>query len=178
MIEEWRPIPGYEGIYDVSNLGRVKRMVEHSRGCRGRTYAGKILAWLIDDKGYPHVKLWRDRKERRISIHRLVAWAFIGPQLPGIVVNHKDGNKGDPRIENIEYMTKSNDILHALAVLGARRARGRDHHRAKLTEENVREIRRLLREGVIQNVKIAKMFGVTKMTIGHVKAGRVWRHVD
>lgn len=89
MIEQWRNVPRYEGRYQVSSFGAVRRV------------GGKMLKPSYY-RGYARVSL--GNKQR--TVHRIVAEAFIGPLLPGIKVNHKDGNKGNNRIENLEYMTR------------------------------------------------------------------------
>ena len=116
LTEEWRPVSGYEDWYSVSNLGRVRRDRPGPS-----TYAGKLLAINYATK-YPSVgfSLGRARKFRTASgpptvhaIHRLVALAFFGPRLPGYEVNHKDGNKRNNSVDNLEYVTRSENHLHA-----------------------------------------------------------------
>src|SRR5690349_12695799 len=93
QAEIWRPIPGFEKFYDVSNCGRV-------RGVR----RWKIRSPNLTVKGYLHITLFQYGKRfKPIGIHRLVAWAFLGPQETGIVVNHIDGNPRNNRLSNLEY---------------------------------------------------------------------------
>lgn len=105
--EEWREIKGYEGIYQVSSLGRVRsldRKVKFSDG-RERKYGNKILSSKLSNRGYLMVTLWRNRNSQRLAIHRLVAKAFIPnpDNLPQ--VNHKDENKTNNRANNLEWCT-------------------------------------------------------------------------
>lgn len=103
MIEEWRDIRGYEGLYQVSNLGRIKSIP------RERTKGG-ILKPLKDRTGYLSVNLYKNGKIKRCKIHRLVANNFLE-------VNHKDGNKLNNNLSNLEYVTKSRNILHRFRTL-------------------------------------------------------------
>ena len=103
MIEVWRDIRGYEGLYQVSNLGRVKSIP------RERTKGG-ILKPLKDTTGYLSVNLYKNGKIKRYKIHRLVANNFLE-------VNHKDGNKLNNNLSNLEYVTRSQNILHRFRTL-------------------------------------------------------------
>lgn len=103
----WKPIQGFEGLYEVSDGGRV-------RSLRGKT--PRILNINKTVAGYPHVGLVRlgESSKRRywFSVHRLVAAAFIGPCPEGYVVNHKDENKANNVISNLEYVTfRENNIF-------------------------------------------------------------------
>ena len=87
QVEIWKPIPGFEGLYEVSNFGRVRSAY------RKPTFKGRIRRPNLTVKGYLSVVLYKEGKRGSpIGIHRLVAWAFLGPQPSNIVVNHLDGN--------------------------------------------------------------------------------------
>ena len=100
MKEEWRDIKGYEGKYQISNLGRVKSL----RNTRG-SYREKILRFKLEVSGYFKVSLCKNNKIKSFYIHRLVAEAFI-PNLNGYSqVNHKDENKTNNCVDNLEWCT-------------------------------------------------------------------------
>ena len=105
MNEEWRPIEGYEGLYEVSNLGRV-RSVDRYVKSKGESYwlrKGKMLSPAKDKNGYLKVNLSCNGKNNIIRVHRLVAEAFI-PAIEGLSeVNHKDEDKTNNRVENLEW---------------------------------------------------------------------------
>lgn len=119
MNEEWRPIKGLEDAYEVSNLGRVRsldRFVRNpgnrSGGCRQK---GKTLKACAAKNGYCVVNVGRSRTQ---YVHRLVTEAFIGKIPHGMTVNHKDGNKNNNNVENLEIVTYSENHLHAFRELG------------------------------------------------------------
>lgn len=114
-LEEWRPVVGYEGIYDISSHGRVRRIGKAARTGRGRGGGAQIGRVLKPQPngGYRQVYLWRDGKQKPRLVHCLVAEAFIGPVPPGHEVNHCDGNKTHNWIGNLEYLTRSKNLEHA-----------------------------------------------------------------
>lgn len=109
MEEEWRPVVGYEGLYEVSSWGNVRsfpRVMTNSIGrvCRFR---GRMLK-LIKKKrtGYYQVSLCRDGEQKEVSVHRLVAEAFIGPQPDGMEILHGDADRTNNRVENLRWGTR------------------------------------------------------------------------
>lgn len=114
--ETWIPIEGYEGLYSVSNLGRVRseeRVITRSDG-RPQKIPQAIKKPTPDGRGYPRVVLYRNNQQKHFTIHQLMARAFIGPQEPGMQVRHKNGNKLDCRLENLEYGTDSDNKYDAV----------------------------------------------------------------
>ena len=107
-------------------------------------------------------------------VHRLVAEAFLGSPPDGYEVNHINSVKDDNRIENLEYVTRSQNLLHAVEQTGA--YRGERNSQATITEETVREIRRMHSEGMGYK-RLAKHFGVSWGLARGVASGRCWSHV-
>lgn len=106
MIEEWRDIPNFEGLYLISNLGHVKSVERYKRNNSGTQFVNERLRVLSPDKdGYLRVCLSKDGLHYVKSVHRLVAEAFIPnpDNLP--VINHKNEDKQDNRVENLEWCT-------------------------------------------------------------------------
>ena len=169
MKEEWRQITGYEGRYDVSNLGRIKRII----GGQG-TYANRVLKQSKNGVGYLQLKLSKENTNKHYYVHRLVATAFIGPCPEGKQVNHKDGDKTNNRPENLEYVTPHNNILHSIMVGLRIAACGEKNGSSKLIEGNVLKIRELLDSGCLSQAKIGDMFGVRQTTISSINTGRSW----
>ena len=101
MIEIWKPIPNYEELYMVSNLGRVKSVKRD-----------KILKEQLNERGYLRVSLSKNNKQKIYSVHRLVMITFIGYE-EGKQVNHIDGDKTNNRLDNLEWTTQSENMKHA-----------------------------------------------------------------
>lgn len=114
--EEWRPLPGWENAYEVSNLGRVYRRKES-----GFPRSGRILRAHRLPTGYLTVNLWRDKHKEAVTVHRLMMWAFVGPQAAGVVVRHLDGNPANNVLDNLKYGTPSENSYD-------KRAHGTDHN--------------------------------------------------
>lgn len=108
--EEWRPVVGFEGLYDVSSYGRVRSLARYIKNSNKRTMNGKILSPGVDSSGYCLVVLGRNNPGR---INRLVAAAFVSNPENKKYVNHKNGIKTYNFIANIEWCTFSENMKHA-----------------------------------------------------------------
>lgn len=114
-IEIWKDIPGYEGLYQASNLGNI-RSLDHKimqKGVNGKLiihkYKGKILKGWVQNTGYLTVSL----NNKKYSVHRIVAQTFIHKIDGKTFVNHIDGNKLNNKVENLEWCTNAENIQHA-----------------------------------------------------------------
>jgi hypothetical protein len=114
MEELWKDIQGYEGLYQVSNTGRV-RSLDKTRaiGKNKRIIKGRILK--IKQANYCHIQLVKNGQNFHALVHRLVATAFIPNSEGKKTVNHKDCNKHNNRVENLEWVTQAENNLHALS---------------------------------------------------------------
>lgn len=133
MQEIWRDIVGYEGLYQVSNLGNVKLLKRTFSPNGGtRVIENKIMKNYINRDGYIKVQLTNNGKQKTISIHRLVAQSFVKNEFEYNEVNHIDGDKSNNNIENLEWSNRSQNIKHAiLNNLFSVRKRG-NHNMAKI----------------------------------------------
>lgn len=163
-MSEWKSIPGAEGRYAVSDAGEVMSMDFKGSGLPG-------LLKFSNCRGYQTVEISR----KRFTVHRLVAEAFIGPRPMGLQINHKNGVKSDNRLENLEYVTQSENMKHAFAT-GLQSNVGERHSGAKLTEAKVKQIRSMLSLRFRQS-EIAALMGVDPSAISHIKRGATWAHV-
>lgn len=169
-MEHWKPVVGWEAVYEVSNHGSVRRA---SAG--PATKIGRRLKPYPDTMGYPTVRLCNLKRIRQYTVHTLVAAAFIGPRPEGLDVNHRDGIKSNNRDSNLEYCTCGENIRHAFASgLVKTRCRGEKHHKAKLKESDVRDIRA---NNGISAAEWGRVLGVSRNTIHRVRSGQNWRHI-
>jgi hypothetical protein len=135
---------------------------------------GRELTQCIGGPGYYMVSL---RGTARITVHTLIAEAFLGPRPEKHDINHIDGNKLNNRADNLEYVTRARNIEHARQTgLMGPSPRGEQSGAAKLTEEQVRAIRKRLAEGASHR-RIAREFGVSRGPIGAIARNQIWRHV-
>ena len=116
MSEQWKDIKGYEGIYQVSTLGRVRRLAGEIETERGKRYLPVRIKKAILVDGYLYYTLYINDIEERCAAHRLVAAAFIPNPENKPHVNHLNGDKTDNRAENLEWCTRSENMRHALAT--------------------------------------------------------------
>lgn len=119
-MEEWKDVVGYEGLYIVNKIGIVKsipriRQTNDGIMCKLK---GKQIAQQISHRGYYRVQLFKNRYQKPILVHRIVALAFIDNPQNKPCVNHKDGNQLNNNVDNLEWCTLSENSIHARKVLG------------------------------------------------------------
>ena len=112
MDEEWRPVVGWEGLYEVSSLGRVRGVTR--KDSQGRTVLGKLKGIAPSGTGYPTVSLWRSGKDTTRTVHSLVAESFLGPRPEGFDVAHRDGTRTNNRVSNLRYLSRSENLREAV----------------------------------------------------------------
>jgi hypothetical protein len=160
--EEWRPCPDFEHWYEVSSFGRVR---SHARGSR-------VLFQGRDSSGYPTVAMNKGGRRSTKTVHRLVCRAFHGEPIgDSNEAAHLDGNRTNPRADNLAWATKVENHSHMQAH-GTQRA-GERHPRAKLTWEDVRQVRALPRP--LNMAAIGRRYGVHETTIRQIITGERWR---
>lgn len=186
--EEWRPVlvEGFEDAYEVSNLGRVRSLTRtvYTRGGRHYDYPGKILSSQVNAQGYCRARLCRNGGAVDTKVHHLVATAFIGC-APGpvgnrrgeYVINHKDGNKLNNAVSNLEWVTNRENSIHAIENGLKPSIKGERHHKSKLTEDDVRAIRTSYVPGRVRQADLATQYGVTQVQISSILRGESWAHV-
>lgn len=151
-------------MYEVSSRGRVRSY--HSGG-------PVILSCSMSTNGYVQVQL-RGRERRTARVHALVAEAFLGERQPGMEVNHKDANKTNNSITNLEWVTKSENMRHAVRIgsLVPHKAFGEDHKGAKLTQAQADRIYELYASEPRSVASLAAEHGVGSSTIKRVLLGK------
>lgn len=111
LVEEWRPIPGYEGIYSVSSLGKVRseeRQIAH--GSSFRTVKERVLCQNRTTNGYLALRLWRNAEFRVARVHQLVAEVFIARPQDGLMVDHIDRDRSNNKASNLRWITKAQNM--------------------------------------------------------------------
>ncbi|KEF40157.1 NUMOD4 motif/HNH endonuclease [Schinkia azotoformans MEV2011] len=174
VSEVWKEVKGYEGLYEISNHGRVRSLdkVDYL----GRKYKSRIMKPQKNNKGYYQVIFTKDRKIKSHYVHRLVALAFLPNSDRKFQVNHIDGKKQNNSVENLEWVTQEENIQHAYDTglnCASNRAKGERSGKAKLTKNQVIEIYTRVHKGESGPI-LANEFGVTRYTISDIKRGKIW----
>lgn len=134
--EEWRPVVGYEGIYEVSNLANVKSFAHDRPHWMGgvRHYPERLMKQKLDH-GYPMVRLTKNHIPKHKKVHRLIAEVFIPNPENKPCINHIDGVRNNNQLSNLEWCTYSENNLHAYRVNGRINPKGMlGHTRAAVSE--------------------------------------------
>ena len=193
MKEIWKDIKGYEGLYKVSSRGRVKRLRRAYRAkSRGEGYHTRIDNDLImstgdNGKGYKVICLRKNGEKKQKYVHRLVAKAFIANPENKDQINHKDCDKSNNHVSNLEWSTINENMKHAsengLLVCSEYQKKqiskantGSGHGLSRLRESDILIIRNMRSKGMTYQ-RIADRFDVNRATIGCIIRGKTWTHV-
>ena len=173
MEEIWKDIVGYEGIYEISNLGRIRTFNYKN------TNNVEIMKNFIDGSGYIKISLCKNGIKKQYFIHRLVAQAFIPNLKNKRTVNHKDGNKLNNCVGNLEWVTCEENIHHAWKNGLNKPLRGEKHGSHKLTTEQVIYIKTHYKklDKKFGARALAKKFNVTTTPILLIVKGKSWKHI-
>lgn len=170
-MEVWKDVVGYEGIYQVSNIGKVKSLNYKNEG-----YERELKQ--DNNNGYRQVALTKDGKLRRHKVHRLVYEAFVQPIKDGMVVCHNDGDRANNHLSNLRMDTQSGNLadrkFHGTEITGEKNGS------AKLTDEDVKEIRAFYAEHSRKErygAKIHEAYGVTPGIICSIVTRKIWKHI-
>lgn len=174
-IEEWKPV-NFRGLgshYSVSSFGRLRSEVT-----RRGSIAGRIKSNCAGTHGYVLASMSLHGVDHRVGVHQLVASAFIPNPENKRCVNHKNGNRADNHVENLDWMTHQENSQHAVKgkSWAQKRRRGSAHCGAKITEAIVLDIRCRAALGVMLK-DIAQEVGVHPSTISSIVSRRYWTHV-
>lgn len=177
MEEIWKDIKGYEGLYQISNYGNIKRFYKNTQK---RSVLFKILKPQQTTKyGHLNIRLYKNNKWEIFYVHRLVLEIFVGPCPFGMECRHLDGNPRNNRLENLCWGTRIENMRDSIKH-GTRykpNVRGSKHHRSKLKEEEIKKIKKLLKENKLKMREIAKLFNVSIGCISGIKYGQSWKHI-
>ena len=138
-MERWAPVPGFEGLYSVSDYGRVRSEARLVAGRYGNEQAKpERIVKLTQSDGYPVVHLWRENKRRVVKVATIVAAVFVGPRPPGLLVCHDDGDRGNNYHRNLRYDTQKGNmqdaIRHGTIATGDRHGHSAARRQARAAE--------------------------------------------
>lgn len=168
-VETWKQVPGYEGLYDVSDYGRVRRWYGHGE-CM-------ILRCPHDTYGYRVACLYKDRNRKPFKIHRLVAMAFVTNTKNKKTVNHDDGVKDNNCLENLWWATQGENNKHAYDTGLHGKLLGSDGPNSRYADNEVYDIKILISKGYASGF-IRKIFYMPKSTFNSIKSGKTWGHLQ
>ena len=180
--EYWNDVVGYEGIYKVSNLSRLKTVSREKKVLRNGKYVNiqvveKLLTGKINSYGYKVFGLTKNNKYKVNSLHRIVALAFIPHPNNYDTVNHKDGNKLNNCMLNLEWCDNDYNIKHAIALsLKKNHVKGCDVYNAKLSNEEVKYIKRMWALRLSQS-SIGEILGYSHKLIHKVVNNKSYKDV-
>lgn len=166
LHERW--IPGYEGKYSAKTSGEIITYHTHFKTPRP-------LKTIVNNKGYIQVSLVGDRRTRTYRIHRLLAMTFLTFDK-NLDVNHIDGNKLNNNLNNLEMVSRKENIRHAFK-LGLRCEKGENHNRTHLKNSDIREIRDLWYHRLFTQVKLGELYGIGDTTISKIVTRNTWSHI-
>ena len=174
--DDWRPVLGYEGLYEVSSGGAVRSLDKVVVTKKGHTkrFAGRTRKSHRGTHGYPSIALSKDGALTQRTVHSIVADAFLGRRPEGMVTRHLNGVPTDCRIENLRYGTPSQNQIDR--IMHGRGGRGEANPMCRLTEQAVLMARSMRANG-FKHTSIAKVFGVSEGTIRDAITGRTWGHL-
>lgn len=174
--EEWKSILGFEGLYDVSNLGRLKSYFRNGNRGKGRG-CFMIKKQRIGNKGYLSSNFRKKNFSKDFRMHRVVATAFIPNPENKPEVNHKGNvpNKTDNRVWMLEWSTSSENKKHARKNGLVVNAHGINHPHSKLTDDDVLEIRASSKTR--QRKETAEKYNISVATVWLIVSGKSWKHL-
>lgn len=163
MLEIWKDIKNYENLYQISNFGRVKSFAKHF-------HKEKILTPILAN-GYYQIGIRKNSIRKYLKIHRLIAEVFINNPYNKPCINHKDGNKLNNDIDNLEWVTHKENIRHAINI-GLRLSWSGDKNpRNKLSKKDVD----FIRKSSINTKDLSIMFNVSDVNIYDIKSYKIWK---
>ncbi len=162
--EIWMDVIGFEGMYQVSNIGRVKSLDRPMKSGvqKNCIRSGGLLKQQITQHGYYQAYLSKHGLTKGITVHRLLALAFIPNPSKKRAVNHKDGNKKNNNLSNLEWVTDSENVRHAFRTGLNRVERGENHASSKFSDAQVEELRAFAKKIKRPYAVYGKIFGISK----------------
>ncbi|MBZ9633045.1 NUMOD4 domain-containing protein [Clostridium sp. FP1] len=174
MPEVWKDIKGYEGLYQISNTGKVKSLNRLDNV--GSHHQERILKPCLSNKGYLFVGIYRNCKRKPVYIHKLVAQYFTDNSYSKVQVNHLDGNKQNNLLNNLEWCSPSENIRHAHKNGLSNPVRGEQVGTSKLTKEEAAEIKAMKNKGISQK-SIGGLFNISQQEVCKIHNNKCWVNI-
>ncbi len=175
MDEIWKPINGYDGLYEISNYGRVKT---HRASYKFKNKKDCFLKNnTFHPSGYFFVTLIKDKIRKSFSIHKLVACHFIENPNNLPQINHIDCDKSNNKADNLEWCDNLYNHLHAKANGLFKYHKGSNHGMAKLNESQVEKMREMYKSGLYTHKQLGVLFGIERGAVTGIINRKTWKHI-
>jgi hypothetical protein len=174
-MEKWANVNRFEGIYMVSNLGNVKslaRIIDYGKIKALRPE--RILKHSVDSGGYKYCILSKGKVKKTIKIHRIVAEAFIPNPLNKPCVNHMDGKKQNNNLNNLEWCTHKENVVHAYKNNLNSGIKGEKSHLSKLKLADIKKIRSIYNKGGISQLNLGILFNISQTQVSRIVNNTNW----
>ena len=165
--EIWKDIEGYEGKYQASSDGRI------------RNSKGKVLKTYTDKCGYQLIGLYKDGKSKTFRVHRIIYEALVGDIPIDLQINHKDFNRSNNKVSNLEVTTREENVRHSLQNTLRANAYDENGNRiskgnSKINREIAEEIRTIYATKDVTYKELAKIYGIKRSAVGNIVTGKSW----
>jgi hypothetical protein len=171
--EIWKPVVGWEGLYEISSMGRIRSVTRTDPAGIKSGHRGRVLKPTRCPNGYYYVHLSRSARVTTCALHPLVLLAFVGPRAEGMEACHDNGIRTDNRLANLRWGSRADNandaVVHGTAYMGQR------HHWSCLSAEEVKEIRRAFSRGE-RICDLARRLNRGYCTVWYVAHGRTRKH--
>lgn len=172
--EIWKPVVGYEGFYEVSNMGNVRSIDRITQiGSKGSRFQPMIILKKAIRNGYHSVMLSKENEKSNTSVHRIVALAFIDNPLQKTQVNHINSIKTDNRVENLEWATPKENTHHSMR--NGNHFKGSRHGNSVLKEKDILHIYKVCKNTT--DVNLSQKYSVNPSTIRKIRLGMIWKEL-
>lgn len=178
-MEIWKSIKGYENVYEISSLGRVRSSEKETIRNNGRKLKtnARILKTHKDHNGYVRIVIFFRGSRKTHKVHRLVAEAFLDNPESKLAINHKNNDRSDNRLENLEWCTQKENMEFCKKQNRLVNKKGEEHASSVLTEIEVLEIRRLYSTGNYTTNDLGEKYNVNFSTISDITRRKTWKHI-